>query len=353
MENQDDKKPNLFHYATKELSQDAIICWLIKWSEHDGSSRLAQLGRQFVESLLNHKRDGPGVTLKGSSRVEIYQQQKNIDVLARIDGKHILLIEDKINGGPQGDPMKGYLEAVLSGRTKLGSVSKEDLFPIYLKTGNHSLETERWIEDDLKYKVFNRINFLLSVLNNYDGNNAILLDFRDHLVSIEDQTQSFRTWKRTDCAHDRNWYAWQGLYRELESRLFGANSDRPWRGWGHVNNQAGGFMGFWWRPAGPDDSPCTLQLEYEKLCFKVNAWGHSSEGKKELKWYWNEQITNQDKRVIKPPVMRQGNTMTVAIHEDGWLRYDDEGVLSLDRTVEALCEAERILLAAELASRGG
>ena len=24
--------PNLFHYATKELSQDALICWLIEWA---------------------------------------------------------------------------------------------------------------------------------------------------------------------------------------------------------------------------------------------------------------------------------------------------------------------------------
>ena len=27
-----DETPNLFHYATKELSQDAMICWLIDWA---------------------------------------------------------------------------------------------------------------------------------------------------------------------------------------------------------------------------------------------------------------------------------------------------------------------------------
>ena len=25
-------KPNIFNYATKELSQDAVICWLIDWA---------------------------------------------------------------------------------------------------------------------------------------------------------------------------------------------------------------------------------------------------------------------------------------------------------------------------------
>ena len=346
MENQNDK-PNLFHYATKELSQDAIICWLIKWSEHGGSSRLAQLGRQFVESLLNHKRDEPHITLKGNSRVEIYQQQKNIDVLARIDGTHVLLIEDKTDSEPHGDQLATYRNAVLSEQTDLGSVSEKDLFAIYFKTGNHALATEWWIETNSGYKVFNRIDFL-SVLNEYDGNNATLLDFRDHLTSIEEQTQSFCKWTERG---DRNWYARQGLYRELESRLFVADSDRSWRGWGYVPNHSGGFMGFWWRPMElPDDPWCYLQLENEKLCFKVSAGDSSTEKQGELKWDWNERITRQHERVVKPSVMRRGNTMTVAVHEDGWLRYDDEGVLSLDRTVEVLREAERILLAAARAS---
>ena len=38
--------------------------------------------------------------------------------------------------------------------------------------------------------------------------------------------------------------------------------------------------------------------------------------------------------------------MTVAIHEGGWLRYDDDGVLNLDDTVESLRQAEQVLLAA-------
>ena len=27
--------PNLFNYATKELSQDAMICWIIAWAQTD------------------------------------------------------------------------------------------------------------------------------------------------------------------------------------------------------------------------------------------------------------------------------------------------------------------------------
>jgi len=345
-------KPNLFSYATKELSQDAVICWLVEWSGHDGASPLAQLGRQFVEALLNHKRHGPKVTLKsGALSVEIRRQEKRIDVLARIDGKHVLLIEDKTDSEPLGDQLATYRNAVLSGQTNLESVSEEDLFAIYFKTGNHALATEQAIENDSGYRVFNRADFL-SVLDGYLGDNAILTDFRDHLASIECQTQSFRKWTPTDCERNRNWYAREGLYRELERRLFAGGSGRRWRGWGYVPNPSGGFMGFWWLPAGlPDDHCAYLQLEHEKLCFKVSAGDASTARQDELKWEWNERITSQHERVVKPPVMRRGDTMTVAIHKDGWLRYD-KGVLSLDHTVEALQEAEQVLLAAARAPRG-
>ena len=345
------KTPNLFSYATKELSQDAVICWLLEWSGNDRDTRLTHLGRQFVESLLNHKRQGSRVTLKGDShRVEIYRQEKHIDVLARINGKHVLLIEDKTDSEPHGDQLATYRHEVLSGQTSLGSVSEEELFAIYFKTGNQALATERKIEKDSAYRVFNRADFL-SVLNGYGGDNSILSDFRDHLASIADQTQSFRMWRRTDSERDRNWYAWQGLYLELERRLFVTNSDRPWRGWGYVPDPSGGFLGFWWLPAElPDDHCAYLQLEQEKLCFKVSAGDALAEKQDELKWEWNERITVQHERVVKPPKMRRGDTMTVAVHEDGWLRYDDVGGLSLDGTIEALREAERVLIRAARAS---
>ena len=28
-------RPNLVDYATKELSQDAVVCWLIAWAHRD------------------------------------------------------------------------------------------------------------------------------------------------------------------------------------------------------------------------------------------------------------------------------------------------------------------------------
>ena len=32
-------KPNLFKYATSELSQDAFICWLLEWAKPQNRKR--------------------------------------------------------------------------------------------------------------------------------------------------------------------------------------------------------------------------------------------------------------------------------------------------------------------------
>jgi hypothetical protein len=31
-------KPNIFKYATSELSQDAFICWLLAWAKDENKS---------------------------------------------------------------------------------------------------------------------------------------------------------------------------------------------------------------------------------------------------------------------------------------------------------------------------
>ncbi len=77
-------KPNLFNYAIKELSQDAIICWLIEGmatqAENESEQELRKVGHAFVDALPTKL----GVVLTGSVRcTEIHQQNLGIDVLAR------------------------------------------------------------------------------------------------------------------------------------------------------------------------------------------------------------------------------------------------------------------------------
>ena len=196
--------PNLFEFATKELSQDAVICWLIAWADANATegptdAGLRQCGREFVDALFaTWEEDWGKVELGGRIRTNVQRQEKRIDVLACVDGQYVLLIEDKTDTGAHGDQLDRYRETVLNGETVFGDVSDDDLFPIYVKTGNHSL-TERHHAEDQGYAVFDRTDFL-HVLDTYDGPNSILLDFRDHLRQWQRETDSFRSWTESTLA---------------------------------------------------------------------------------------------------------------------------------------------------------
>ena len=271
-------RPNLFEYANKELSQDALISWLIAWAGQMKSltpedEELRRCGCRFVRALLNHKRGGNDpVELEDKVRIEIHPQERSIDVLARIDGEHVLLIEDKTGTKDHGKQLQRYYDDVLGGGTKFGKVQERYLHPVYLKTGNQALADDRQVEaiqENTRCSI--ALNFL-NVLKGYEGRNSILLDFRQHLRKWEDKTNSYAEWTRDagrECKH-----AWEGLYRCLEDEL--DTSTRPGSGWGDVHNRARDFLGFWWRPS--DKSDLYLQIERPnepsgkeaRLCFKVD-----------------------------------------------------------------------------------
>ncbi len=109
-------RPNIFSYATKELSQDAMICWLIDWSgqenvQDEEERALRDCGRLFVQALLR-KHDvnlGPNEEI---NKTEIYQQDHSIDVLARINSEkkeYILLVEDKTGTKDHSGQLQRYV----------------------------------------------------------------------------------------------------------------------------------------------------------------------------------------------------------------------------------------------------
>ncbi len=255
--------------------------------------------------------------------------------MARINDRHVLLIEDKTyTGKKSGNQLNDYRQAVIDGKTPFKITSEEDLFAIFLKTGNQSLASRLEIERGYPYRVFDRDDFL-KVLESYEGDNAIVLDFRQHLTAMNEECQQFHSWEehKTD-----NWTreAWQGLFMELEKQLF----DVEWLGWDYVPNRGGGFLGlYWWLKGIPEDCSAYLQLEYDKLCFKLDL----NDLPNEKRWEWCDRITSQSELAVKPSKMGSGNVVTVAVYEGGWIRFDDRGVLDLKKTVEVLRSAEKIL----------
>ena len=98
--------PNIFDFATKELSQDAVICWLVAYA-HGADGHHRQRGLDFVATLAGHSLDRPG----GHRITEVAEpmlQYSRIDVYfqARVDGSLVsFVVEDKVGTRMHGDQL--------------------------------------------------------------------------------------------------------------------------------------------------------------------------------------------------------------------------------------------------------
>ena len=366
--------PNLFDYATKELSQDAVICWLIAQAQmeprNESARRLRDLGRSFVDALLaKHGAElvwecvsavkcPEKVKILTQETVVIDRKRHSMDVLACMSdesGAHVLLIEDKINGDGDIEQLERYFEILTVGRrtksgatktTKLGNVSVEDVRAIYLKTGNHSRVGAKEIERRTRFKTFSRQDFL-SVLETYHGEHPVVKDFKSRLQRWEEQTDSYRNWERDDWQH-WSWRAWEGLYRRLER-------DIDVNGWGYV--PVGDFLGLWWHsvPVELDGIKCNLYLQLEvklgskgsqKLCFKVSTV-EETDKRKSVRDACKKAVLEAGKHsVVKPARLGVGKTMTVAVWNGSWIEFANGGAIDLNRTMSNLNGAEEIIDAA-------
>lgn len=314
--------PNIFTYATSELSQDAFILWLLDWANPQYTTEdkaLCETAQKFVGLLL------------GEEKLVIYsvdckKQENHIDVFAIINEKYALLVEDKTNTSEHGNQIKRYSEWV----KKQDKYSNLELHCVYYKSGNESKHKLNCLKakyaEDLQESSFRIIGkeAVLDTLHKTSSNNAILLDYIDKLDNLQERTNAFKTvsYKKWD------WEAWQGFYLSLEDKL--GKGD-----WGYVANPSGGFLGYWWHwcPLAIDSTiELYLQFEQDKLCIKAYS---KAETKPLLSW--TDQIVDNAKSnnlpVTPPGKRRIGKTMTLAVVQ---LDYLLDVPLNLESTVKKL-----------------
>lgn len=344
---------NLFDYATKELSQDAVICWLIAWAgakpRGKEEEKLRDCGRALVEALFSKWQDYWEVELGEDYETEVCRQERNIDVLARIDGRYVLLIEDKTDTRAYHDQLARYWELVVEGKTRLGPVESENVYPIYLKTGNHSLRDREHAEGQ-DYRVFDRGD-LLEVLGTYSGRNEIVLDFRSYVERWQRDTESFREWTESG----RQWAAdgvrarrsWEGFFRWIEENCLGGGRDD----WGPLGSLVGGYWGIWIEPEETSSkSRFAIWIEKNRISFRLYGAkrDYSVAGMNREKNYWAKAFTDRGgDRFQRPRRLQATRTKPMCVSEwRDWLEFDDSGRLDFGRTANSLKVARRILVAA-------
>ena len=312
-------KINLFHYATSELSQDAFLAWLLAWASPEAQvSPMHEYGMKFIQFLYDKCKHA----IPRINTIEVVQQDAHIDVQCRINhNEDVLLIEDKAGTVQHSDQLPRY-KAELMGR---GYVR---VLPFYIQTRDQS---DYSAAEEAGYTVITRRDLLAFFEANKaiqkQADNQILDDYIEYLSEIEDRTQSYKTLALSDW----HWDSWIGFYQALQARMGGGR-------WGYVANPAGGFLGFWWQFRHNKDCEQYLQLEQEKLCFKID--GETKERCRKVMYQYRDHLVQEGKKegydIIKPARLRAGEYMTVAIYNGDYRECNSDGRINMDATVQRL-----------------
>jgi hypothetical protein len=132
--------PNLFSYATSELSQDAFVCWLLEWLTHPGGV-VADASWRLFQDLF--RRLGAPVEREGIAAVDIRRQFHNVDIVVVVELKSspklCLIIEDKVDALlTGGDQLARNVDQVLAHTAEwapLMGLDRDRVFGVLLKTG--------------------------------------------------------------------------------------------------------------------------------------------------------------------------------------------------------------------------
>ncbi|MYA36870.1 MAG: hypothetical protein F4030_09960 [Gammaproteobacteria bacterium] len=345
------KRPNLFDYATSELSQDAFLCWLIQWADHKYATVDPALHRTATEFLksIGRKFDNNPFKEATALQVEIEQQYKYIDVLVRIkigDQKYALVIEDKTDSTARKGQLEQYRETIKK------EYPESNLLLVYLKTGEILPEAKREARIS-KYVVYSR-NDLLRVLETgaNETNDSILSDFYQRLKSRDDLYQKYLTplkdWKDSKLA-------WEGFFSELHKnmeKIIVEEKEKIY--WDFVNNRGGGESRFGiWHTVGLFSVHLLLVKKWDKtgrhfLALKV---GEVRKNRSKVRNKFHQSLMEHAKtsrwsgKLERPARWGNGAWMVIAEskEKDYWLPMDDDGKVNMDETVEKLNEAYKLL----------
>jgi hypothetical protein len=132
---------NLFNFATSELSQDAILCWLLSWNDQkkfslNKNEELRKVSNNLILLFLHQHDKYKSITSKDIEYIHnLDQQYHKTDVYFQVKltkyAKSIsIIIEDKTNTSHHSNQLERYIECIQHDKIK-----KHDIVGIYFKTG--------------------------------------------------------------------------------------------------------------------------------------------------------------------------------------------------------------------------
>lgn len=287
--------PNLFTYATSELSQDAFLCWLVEWANPEWAASepfLHKKATAFLRHLFSIAKP-VAIDFPAVRAVEIRRQHFHADIVLYITAEsgrqYAVIIEDKVNTKERGDQLDEYLKKICEyAKNQLPCFSRSDLVCIYYKTGDQSDYSG---VEGCGYAVVKREDMIgiLRPADEAEMTNAVYRDYYLHLCLLQEKVMLYESlcepcWRILERDGETVFPLWIGLFKKLQEIYRGRVADCN-VGWDYANPRSGRFIVFWRSPAdlrGPDFT-LYIQLEEGKyknsgLCFKA-CWNSDCDSK--------------------------------------------------------------------------
>ena len=308
-------KNNLFNYATKELSQDAFICWLCSFALEDADKNdleLTKCANNLICEFMKRGLETNNILSGDIKLLDIKKQKNNIDVLLTVSYEekiYKIIIEDKTHTSEHDDQLNRYKEKIVG--------KYDQIIGIYFKTG---FQSDLRKVNDANYIYFGR-NDSINCLEKCRSNNNIFVDYLEYWKEFDLFSQSYRS------ISVNQWSDWQQVncfYDEMQSEL---TEKGYWAGYGYVSNKSGGFWGLWY---GSDNDSVirdtfkgTLYLQCEikwnneeskydaKICTKLEEKSEEKSDDRLLKLRGLIVGIQNEYNFIKPNRLRYGAHMTV------------------------------------------
>ena len=177
---------NLFLFATKELSQDAIICWCLNWI-HYPDSKLYPMAIDLFKLL---GQDG----IACNQKITIRKQVKKIDILVLFHDKNkILIIEDKTFSSEHSKQLDRYKDIIKKEHSIDFKIDDHTIIQtVYFKTG-YFFDDDKLIGINKRADIIVNGKMFLDVIANnaYRKVSNILDDYVSYLSAMLENNRRF------------------------------------------------------------------------------------------------------------------------------------------------------------------
>ena len=228
--------PNIFSYATSELSQDAFIAWQLSWANKSfkqENKQLHNLGLDFLQSLLVKQ----NIVITEIFNLEIKTQFHKIDVFVsfQMDNKHYgVIIEDKVHTIDHNNQLERYIK-------KINELSKETVIvPIYFKTG-YQVNLTNIIKNGYHHYTVKDLLKVLTQTKVSKLNNDVLTQYHSYILGKEIEFDNAEKDANSYLTAPLNQWKWWTCVRFFHDYKQHFNA-----GWGSVGNNREPLLAFWY-----------------------------------------------------------------------------------------------------------